>query len=217
MIRKASVNVDMLAVLDHYVLQNVSHVFAAIDGGFEKLVDFLEFDQSDRIRFLVEQVRYRAPANPVRLVLQTVDLDTMLHDGTALFQGFEGGFQRLGASGHNLGKLDHGWRNGVDPVRHQAVRGILYSIHHVIQRGRNVVNVFGIDRRDKRVIETRENLVDDLVAAVLQNVDFGGHARQAIVPGPDPFEQQLRCLRDDLHLFEEQLVKLLLPRQQSHK
>ena len=45
MMSTASVKTDMLAVLDHYVLQNVGHVFAAIDRALEKLVDFLELDQ----------------------------------------------------------------------------------------------------------------------------------------------------------------------------
>ena len=62
-----------------------------------------------------------------------------------------------------------------------------------------------------------KNLVDDLVARVLQHVDFGGGARQPRVAAPDAFQQQARCFRDDLHLFEKEVVKLLFAWQQSHK
>ena len=60
------------------------------------------------------------------------------------------------------------------------------------------------------------SFVDDFVPAVFQHVDFGGGARQARVAAPDAFQQQARSFRDDLHLFQEQVVKLLFAWQQSH-
>src|SRR3954454_2251822 len=52
---------------------------------------------------------------------------------------------------------------------------------------------------------------------MFQHVNFRGNAGQSRVASPKAFEQQPRSLRDDLHLFEKQVVKLLFTWQQSHK
>src|ERR1035441_924737 len=93
MMSTASVKTDMLAVLDHHVLQNVGHVFAAVDRRLEKLVDFLELDQGNRVLLLIEQVHDTASADQVRLVFQAIDLDAVLHDGAVVFQRLERGLE----------------------------------------------------------------------------------------------------------------------------
>src|SRR5674476_546374 len=84
MMSTASVKTDMLAVLDHYVLQHVGHVFAAVDGALEELVHFLELDQGDRVLLLIEQIHHTGSADQVRFVFQAIDFDAVLHDGACL-------------------------------------------------------------------------------------------------------------------------------------
>src|SRR5260370_35061112 len=89
MISTASVKTDMLAVLDHDVLQDVSHIFAAIDCALEELVDFLELDQGNRLLLLVEQVHHAGSADQIRLVFQRIDFHPVLIDGAAPFPVFD--------------------------------------------------------------------------------------------------------------------------------
>src|SRR5450759_2170188 len=79
-----------------------------------------------------------------------------------------------------------------------------------------IVDVLRIDGCDKRLVEPGEQFVDDFIPAVFQHVDFGGRARQARVGAPDAFQQEARSFRDDLHLFQKEVVKLLFAWQQSH-
>src|ERR1041384_7421566 len=89
MISSTSVRTVMLGVLNDYVLQNVRHVFAIIDGGFEKLVDFLELDQRDGVLLFVEQIGDGAAPDQIGFILQPVDLDAMVPDWAVLFPRLE--------------------------------------------------------------------------------------------------------------------------------
>ena len=44
----------------------------------------------------------------------------------------------------------------------------------------------------------------------------GFRVEQARIAAPDALQQKARSFRDDLHLFQEQVVKLLFAWQQSH-
>ena len=90
------------------------------------------------------------------------------------------------------------------------MRGVLDPVQHVVQRRRDVVDVLRIDRGDEGLVQAGENLVNDLVALVLQHADFGGGARQPRIAVAHALQQQPGCFRDDLHLLEKQVVKLLL-------
>src|ERR1039457_1043378 len=116
MMSMARAKTDMLAVLDHHVLQNVGHILAAIDGALEELVDLFELDQGDRVLLFIEQLHHTASADQVRLVFQAIDFDAVLHDGAVVLQSVEGLLQSFGATGHNLRKLHHGRGDRVDAV-----------------------------------------------------------------------------------------------------
>src|ERR1017187_9786330 len=212
----ARAKTDMLAVLDHHVLQNVGHVFAAIDGALEELVDLFELDQGDRVLLGIEEVHHTASADQVRLVFQAIDFDAVLHDGAVVLQGIEGFLESFGATGYDFRKLDHGRGDRVDAVGHEAVGGIFHAIQHVIQCRGEIVDVLRIDGCNEGLVEPCEQFVDDFIAAVFQHVDFGGNARHARVAAPDAFQQEARSFRDDVYLFQKKVVKLLFAWQQSH-
>ena len=90
------------------------------------------------------------------------------------------------------------------------MHGVLNPIQHVVERGRDIVDVLGIDGRDEGLVEAREDLVDDFVAPVLQGEDFRGAAGQARISGADSVVEQPGGLRDDLHLLHKEVVEVLL-------
>src|SRR5690242_16257624 len=46
-----------LAVFYDDVLQDVRHVLARVDGGFEEVINFFQLDEGDGVLFFVEEVR----------------------------------------------------------------------------------------------------------------------------------------------------------------
>ena len=52
------------------------------------------------------------------------------------------------------------------------VSGVFDSVCYVIQRRRQIVDVFRIERGDEGLVETFEDFVNHLVAAVLEHRDF---------------------------------------------
>src|SRR5215471_7435205 len=47
-----------LTVLHYNVLEHIGHVFAAIDAGFDEVVDFLQLDERNGILLRIEQLRH---------------------------------------------------------------------------------------------------------------------------------------------------------------
>ena len=95
-------------------------------------------------------------------------------------------------------------------IRYQPVHRVLYPIQHVVQRRRNVVDVFRIDGRDESLVQPGEDLVDNFVAPVFQGEDLRGAAGQTRIPRANSVEEQPGCLRDDLHLLHKEVVEVLL-------
>ena len=106
--------------------------------------------------------------------------------GPSLFQRLEGRFQRFRARCNDFAKRDHGGRNRVDLVGHQAVRRVLDAVEHIVQCRGDVVDVLRVERRDEGLVQAGEDLVNDFVALVLQSVDFGGCAASRALPARTP-------------------------------
>ena len=91
------------------------------------------------------------------------------------------------------------------------------AVEDVVERRGNVVDILGIDRRNKRLVQPREDLMDELVSAMLQHVDFGSGQQQPRISDTYPVEKLLGSFRNDLYLFEKQVIKLLFAWQESHE
>ena len=81
------------------------------------------------------------------------------------------------------------------------MRGVLDSVQDIVQRGRDAVDVLGIDGGDEGLVQAVKYFVDDFVALMLQNGNFRGGAGQPRVAGTNAVEQDPRGLGDNLHLF----------------
>src|SRR6185436_9214099 len=67
-------------VLDDHALDNVGDVLAAVDGGFEFLVNVLPLEHFQWIAALVEQGRDRAVINIITFIFETVQFHQPLGD-----------------------------------------------------------------------------------------------------------------------------------------
>ena len=59
-----------------------------------------------------------------------------------------------------------------DLVDHQPLTGCINEIQHVVERARQAVNVFAIERSDKGLIEFGQDIVGHLVAEMLNVFEF---------------------------------------------
>src|SRR5580704_17914249 len=77
--------------------------------------------------------------------------------------------------------------------------------------------VLRIKRRDERLVQAVEDAMDHFIPAMLQNGDFGGGADESRVAYANTFDQHARSLRNDVDLLQEELVELVVARQQIHR
>jgi hypothetical protein len=78
------------------------------------------------------------------------------------------------------------------------------------------VDVLGIERSDKGLIQTRKNVVNDLIALLFQLAYFGSDFRKAWGAAPNALKQKSGCSLNNLGLVKKQLIELLPAWQQSH-
>src|SRR5450759_3872061 len=66
---------SLLPVLEDDAFHDVGHVFGAVGGGFQLVVDFAPLDAAAHILLVLEEVAHRRAEKAVALVLQPVDLN----------------------------------------------------------------------------------------------------------------------------------------------
>jgi hypothetical protein len=170
-------------------LQNVGDIFKAIDGVLEELVNFFQLDQRNGILLLVKKVGDSAAADQIGFVFQRVDLNAMLEDWALLFQCLQGLFGRSRTTVDNTRQLHHVAWDGVDFIRNQAVSAVFDAIEHIVEGAGDVVNILGVERRDERLVESLENIVDDFITAAFQDTDSGSGSGQTRIPNADAFQK----------------------------
>src|SRR5437660_10081962 len=74
-------------VLDDDALDDVGGALAAVNGGFELLVNFLPLDDVERVGRALEKFRERLVIEVVALVLKPVDFDEARVDAGGAFEG----------------------------------------------------------------------------------------------------------------------------------
>src|SRR5829696_6289684 len=176
-----------LRVLDDDALEDVGHVLGGVDRLLEAFEDVLPADYHHRIDAVVEQRRDRLARDPVAVVLQPVDLHRVVRDVLEAAQPRH----RLGDLAS--GRVEHmsevlGLRHRrLDLVQPEVVRDLLGVVDHVVERGRERVDVLAVDRRDERLVEALDDVVGDPVAVLLADEDV---ARELVALG-EPLEHLL--------------------------
>ncbi len=89
-------------------------------------------------------------------------------------------------------------------------------VHHVVQVGRQLVDVLAIERRDEGAIEPVHHFVRDLVGLVLQSLDRLDVGDAAVRRRVEQLAQMLRRDRVALGDRNEQVEELFFPGQKAH-
>ena len=108
----------------------------------------------------------------VRLVLEAVDLDSAFQHALPALQRLHGKHDLVGGRGDDPRQLAHSGNHFRDVVERDERRGGIDRIHDVIERARERVNVFAIDRRHERLVQPLNDLVRQKIALVLDLTDL---------------------------------------------
>src|SRR6185436_1473986 len=164
-------------MLEHDRIEDVGHVFTAVGGRLDLLVEILPLDDLDRVVAVGEQLRQGRLHDPVGVVLLRLDGDALLVDALAVLHvaqqvhGFDdqpGGVVEAAGQPQRLGRgLPH-------PVDHHAVHAGVDQVDDVVDPAGELVDVLAVDRRDEGAVEPVDDLVRDLVAGVLDVLDALG-------------------------------------------
>ncbi len=97
----------------------------------------------------------------------------------------------------------------------QPLSGSVDEIEHIVERGGQPVNVFAIERSDKRLVKLGEDGMRDVVARVL-NIMQLLHAHLDVLHGIENAFQQLRALREIGRHGGEHLKEFSFPGNQTN-
>src|SRR5438093_113355 len=75
-----------LTVLQGHTFNDVGHVLTTVDGVLDRLIDIFPLEDIERVLALLKELGDSRAVDKVALVLETVDLDTMLEDGVPALQ-----------------------------------------------------------------------------------------------------------------------------------
>src|SRR5207253_3044915 len=118
--------------------------------------------------------------------------------------------------GDDLRQLAGAEADLVEAIQPDQRRRRVDGVHDVVERARQRVDVFAIERRDEGPVQPLDDLVGDEVALVLDFLDLLGLVPRRPIGGEHLLEQ----LRAAVKLVGERLevvVELLFPRNQTHR
>src|SRR5436309_268804 len=153
-------------------LDDVRHVLAAVGDGLHRLVDLLPLDHLDGVALLLEHRGEGLAQQGVGAVLKAVHLHRVLVEARVhRAQAPEAAVHRRDLGHDHLGHRPARRSRFFDPVDDEALGGGLEEVEHVVEAGREVVDVLAVDRRDEGRVEPPDDLVGDLVARVFDFLD----------------------------------------------
>ena len=133
------------------------------------------------IFFVREQVADCIADDIISDILDAVDLDAVVDDFGVRVERLERSLQALGRSDDVMANLDHHRRDRLDVINHHSVRRFFDRVDNIIQMCGKRMNVFGIERRDERLIQPTENVMNDFVSFALQDGDLFRRLREVSV------------------------------------
>jgi hypothetical protein len=206
-------------VLHDYAFDQVGDVLAVVGDDLEDVEDLLPLHDGEGVAFRVEQVLNGGLISPVRLVLDAIDLDGVRVHGPLLGQGVQGRMQRVGRRRHRSRQLARGRTHPIDPVEPDDRGDVIDRVHDVVERRGQRVQIFPIERRDKRPVQPLDRVVRERVAAMLGVLDFVRDrpvrriGRQHLLEQPGGRPDLVRHL---VELIEELLVARNKAEAQTH-
>src|SRR5579884_568438 len=155
-------------ILDGHTLEDVGDILGAIDRLLEQREDVLPLDEGDGVAPLLEQGADRLPCERVSPVLQLMEADPVLAHILARIEVIDGRHQFLPDLDEDLPHLPGFRPDGLDPIDDDGIGGLLGQVENVIERGSQGVDVVPIEGRDEGAVEFADDVVGDLIPAVLE-------------------------------------------------
>src|SRR5436190_16265096 len=153
-------------------LDDVRHVLAAVGDGLHRLVDLLPLDHLDGVALLLEHRGEGLAQQGVGAVLKAVHLHRVLVEARVhRAQAPDAAVHRRDLGRDHVGHRPARRGRLLDPVADEPLGGGLEVVQHVVDAGREVVDVLAVERRDEGRVQPFDDLVGDLVARVLDLFD----------------------------------------------
>src|SRR5713226_3408874 len=177
--KTTGVNTEGRAVSSRHLeddpLDDVRDVLAAVGDGLHRLVDLLPLDHLHGVALLLEHRGEGLAQQGVGAVLEPVHLHRVLVEARVhRAQAPDAAVHRRDLRHDHLGHRSARRGRLFDPIDDEALGGGLEEVEHVVEAGREVVDVLAVDRRDEDRVEPPDDLVSDLVASVLDLLDRVG-------------------------------------------
>ncbi len=156
----------------------------------------------------------RGLVDAVCLVLEPVDFYRRFGDPLAPFERLERFDDLIGGRHDNPRELARLGTHALDLVEPHDRRRRVDRVHDVIQRSRQLMDVFTIEGRDERPMQPLDDLVRQEVAFVLDFLDLIRLVANRLL-GREHLPEQRGAAPDFLRQRDEIIVKPLFLRQQS--
>ena len=101
-------------------------------------------------------------------------------------------------------------------VGDEAVRRLLQPVQDVVETRAYVVQILGIHGRNERLIQAREDLVDDPIALTFKFLNSFGGVFEPFTIGDNALLQKHGRLADQLHLPNKEVEEFLFAGKESH-
>src|SRR5688500_12800968 len=206
-----------LRVLERDALEDVRHVLTLVQRTLERVVQLLPLDDLQRIGILsIEQAPDREMVDRVALLLEGLDLPRLLDHQTALLHPDDGFLDPRGRSHQDRRQHLRRLARLLDPEHRHAPGSTVEQVDDIVQSRGQHVDVLTIERRDERLVDTRDDVVREHVRLVLDVLDRA----YMFVEVLRLLEQLVRELRRRRHATRdlgEHREELLVTRNQSHE
>src|SRR4051812_30659516 len=161
-------------VLDDDALEDVRDLLGGVDRVLEPLVDVLPADHHHRVDAALEQRCHPRAGDAVAVVLEPVHLDRVVRDVAEVAQPRHGLVELTRGLVEHVGELLGLLEGRLDLVEAEVVGDLLRVVDHVVERGRERVDVLAVDRRDEGLVEPPDDVVGDPVPVLLADEDVAG-------------------------------------------
>src|SRR4051794_39790563 len=161
-------------VLDDDALEDVGDRLGRVDRALEALVDVLPADHDHRVDATLEQRGRGLARDAVAVVLEPVDLDRVVRHVAEVAQLRHRLGDLAGRLVEDVRELLRLLERRLDLVEAEVVGDLLGVVDHVVERGRERVDVLAVDRRDEGLVEPPDDVVGDPVPVLLADEDVAG-------------------------------------------
>ena len=135
-------------------------------------MDVLPLDDLDRVADVREEIAYGVAEDLVALVLVGVDLDPVRLQALEPFEGLHHRDHLRRGTDQGLGLADRLRSNGPHLVEQDDLADVVGDVGDIVEPRGDADDVLAVERRDKGLVQALEDLVGQLVAVVLDGVDF---------------------------------------------